>query len=419
MSYVIVLACLLGAGPPRIPVPTADGLAKARQVVADIYEADLAKARSTESKSAVALKLMRVANATNDDNTMRHALLDESIRLAVDAGNPALAGAALDKIAATFDIDEWGKRLDLAKQTAAKAASQSTHRAIASYALVASKKAMVAERFDEASGLAVLSLQEALKSSDSGLAKRADANKQMASLGSTAYADALGSLDILKVDPTNGPANRKVGQYYCFFKGDWDKGLPLLHRGDSLELRAAAGHDLALPTEPNDQLAVADEWWNLTDEAFTFAFRKRATYWYRRALPDLSGFSQERAIKRLKEFELTVARDQPWVDLIAKVSLQKRLIKGNWERLKGELKVTQDGELRATVPLQIECSGAYALRMRFTPLSGELAGATLVLPVGPDHRIAVLVNPKSMIMTRVYGLLPNDEIEVAQTTETA
>jgi hypothetical protein len=78
----------------------------------------------------------------------------------------------------------------------------------------------------------------------------------------------------------------------------------LAKAGDD-ELRKLAERELQPPTQAAAQLELADAWWELAqgrqDPKLDLEYkglRARAAFWYRAAIPNLSGISQAKAIKR-------------------------------------------------------------------------------------------------------------------------
>jgi hypothetical protein len=65
----------------------------------------------------------------------------------------------------------------------------------------------------------------------------------------------------------------------------------MLIQGNHPELQAVARRDLAIPEEPEAQVAVGDTWYKLAraDESLT-PFQARARHWYAQALTG-SGFA--------------------------------------------------------------------------------------------------------------------------------
>jgi hypothetical protein len=120
-------------------------------------------------------------------------------------------------------------------------------------------------------------------------------------------AEAAGrAADTLKASPKDLEANLTLGKFLCFWKADWEKGLPHLARGSDPELQELAGKDLANPAEAKAQAALADRWCKAAGaEKGPCKARvlRRAVRWYRQALPQLGEFPQAQAAKKLKEVE--------------------------------------------------------------------------------------------------------------------
>ena len=111
---------------------------------------------------------------------------------------------------------------------------------------------------------------------------------------------------VLDKKPDDAAANLTVGKYYCFQKGDWEKGLPMLALGQDETLKAVAAQEIAGVTKPDDQVKVGDAWWDLAEKEqgrVQATLRGRANYWYQQALPELSGLAKAKLEKRIKEYE--------------------------------------------------------------------------------------------------------------------
>src|SRR5262249_36143376 len=93
----------------------------------------------------------------------------------------------------------------------------------------------------------------------------------------------------------------------CFERGNWELGLPLLAVADDESLKFVAAKELIEGSRTaGDEKALADDWWELGEKHSGHVqerVRSRATYWYRRAVPQLSGFAKATAAARIKEFE--------------------------------------------------------------------------------------------------------------------
>lgn len=98
----------------------------------------------------------------------------------------------------------------------------------------------------------------------------------------------------------------KVGEFRCYLKADWAGGLPLLAKSNDAVVKALAAAELLAPTEPDDQMKIADGWWKVSDERVDPAKRQimlHAGAWYQKASLITTGLDLIRAQARLKTVE--------------------------------------------------------------------------------------------------------------------
>ena len=86
----------------------------------------------------------------------------------------------------------------------------------------------------------------------------------------------------------------------------------MLAIGDDLSLRAPAQKELLEKNASStQQAALADAWWEAANTTSGFAksfVQGRAAYWYRQALPGLSGLTKDKVEKRLAQVQ-TISRE--------------------------------------------------------------------------------------------------------------
>lgn len=237
------LACLGLAvfGEDRVPVPHAAMQKEAEQLVKEVFTEEYTKTKP-EEKAALAGKLLKQADGTKDDLAAKYVLWREASALAAQGGDVETALAAVDQMAAVFAVD-------------------------------------------------AVALKKTVLTTVGSVTRDAELSR------------ALGAMKNLIEKPDDPAANLAVGRYLCFAKNDWAKGLPLLARSAVPGLKAAAETDLATPKDAQGQLAAGDSWWDLaekeTDRTVKAGYLSRGTFWYRRALPSLTGFAKVKAEKRL------------------------------------------------------------------------------------------------------------------------
>jgi hypothetical protein len=85
----------------------------------------------------------------------------------------------------------------------------------------------------------------------------------------------------------------------------------MLALGANEKLKAAAIKELAGPAAAADRTAIGDAWWDLAEKHQGLAaeqLQARAVYWYRQALPELTGLMKAKVDKRLGQYEAIEAR---------------------------------------------------------------------------------------------------------------
>jgi serine/threonine protein kinase len=101
--------------------------------------------------------------------------------------------------------------------------------------------------------------------------------------------------------------NLGLGKYLIVYRDPplWDAGLRRLRLGNPDPLRTAAEDDLSAATgDPQAKLRSGDTWWDLswkTTEPERSRYRERAVYWYKQALPELTGAERTRAEQRVQK----------------------------------------------------------------------------------------------------------------------
>lgn len=120
----------------------------------------------------------------------------------------------------------------------------------------------------------------------------------------TAYEKMRTAESALKREPTDAEANLAIGRFRCFIKGDWIGGLPRLALGSDASLKALAMMELALPSTTDDQMKLANGWWDWSEKqtgSIQLQVRLRAAKWYQASDSTLSGLAKAMAEKRIAD----------------------------------------------------------------------------------------------------------------------
>jgi hypothetical protein len=128
-------------------------------------------------------------------------------------------------------------------------------------------------------------------------------NKRIEKFADT-YAHAQEALAQLEKQPNDPDANLLAGRFYCLLKNDWEKGIPMLALSGDATWKGLAVQDLANPGSPQQQVALADGWWDLAQESDgdeKEALLQRAGCWYAKALDRVpKGLTLTKIRKRLE-----------------------------------------------------------------------------------------------------------------------
>jgi hypothetical protein len=120
------------------------------------------------------------------------------------------------------------------------------------------------------------------------------------------YRGYLQAQETLARQPENPAANLMAGKYHCLVKDNWRRGLSLILKAKDPLLSPLAEAELSQPTEAAGMIALADRWWEASvkvEESVARGCLNRAAQWYRRALPNASGFTRAKIQRRLDELK--------------------------------------------------------------------------------------------------------------------
>ena len=272
--------------------------------IVKIFQKEFAEAKTPEAKLALAVKLDVQGDASKDDPVERYSLWRIAADGASAADEFALAVKIVDKIQAQFDVDGDAMKLELLNAGAVRTTTtpEAAHD-LCEAALKLADAAVSRDDFDAAGRFAKLAATAAHRVKEPQFNRDVLAREREIEHLKGRYALVAKAMETLSGDPDNAAANLAVGQWYCFAKGNWEKGLPMLAKGSDPDLAAIAKQDLAAPAKSSDQMDLGDAWWNLAQKqsaASRSAVLLRAASWYERCLPGLSGLDKIRVQKRLE-----------------------------------------------------------------------------------------------------------------------
>jgi hypothetical protein len=271
------------------PVPGEVAQGRAERLLKELERREHVQGGLTKQEDKGA-KLLASASRTKDDPAMRFVLLRQARDSFAESGDSTLALKSAAEMSARFALDDLRLKAVTLELAGHHAVSKSGNKTIAEHSLALIEESVRVDDYEVATRLlnvgekaasgAGTSLVEAIQSRGREvvrLKKEWDAIKS--------------AFDTLAKQPKDPEANRIVGRFRCFQKGDWARGLPLLILGDDDPLKQLAEKDLAAPASVDGCVELGNGWWQLAGKpgiplTLKGTLQQRACHWYERALPD-------------------------------------------------------------------------------------------------------------------------------------
>jgi hypothetical protein len=264
------------------------------------------------SYQSLAKALLKAAVASKESPPYRFALLYQACDAAAQAGDRELALQMVDELAKRFRINPLQEKATVLERAArAPKEAAPAPKELAQTVLGLADEALAAEDYDTAARLLAVAVGVAKKARNKSVAATAQKRWDNARRLKGQYDKLEGARQKLAADPKDPAAALAVGRFYCFHKGDWRQGLPLLALAKDSPLPALAKKDLDRPVDAPAQIALAEAWWthgkNAKGAAEAEAARRRAHHWFREALPELMEAERIRVEGQMK----LLARELP------------------------------------------------------------------------------------------------------------
>ena len=235
----------------REPIPAVEAQAPIEaQFKSDVFKADLAAAVRVPEQAALARRLLAEAQKPDTDATTVYVLLRLAEKTGVSGGDADTVFAAIEKLADRFQIQRMTERVEAVEALAASAMPTAHRRDLIEKGMALAEQCVDADNLDQA-GKALNSLRTSLaRIHDPHLAKQFEAILSEVQQLESQWQAVRPAWKKLRVQPRDPEANQAVGQYLCFHKDSWYRGLPKLARGTDPQLKKLAQDDLAGPETP-------------------------------------------------------------------------------------------------------------------------------------------------------------------------
>jgi WD40 repeat protein len=284
--------------------PDKEKLVKTEELIRTLYKKEFAKVKETPAAGKeLAEELLKQARETKDDPVLRFVALSLARDLAATAGDHFLALAMVDELAQEFQIHVAAMKASVLAAAAKEVKDSEAGGVLLEAALDLVSEALAGDDFDTAEKLLGAARTAANHIKLLAAISRVEKITQEVRSTRKEFERIKPFVTQLAKQPDDSEANGEVGKYYCLYKGNWDKGLPLLVKGKDATLKDLAARDLAKPKASKKQVELGDAWWDLAEKEKApaqYRLQERAAFWYELALPDLSGLARVRLEKRLE-----------------------------------------------------------------------------------------------------------------------
>jgi hypothetical protein len=287
----------------RLPLPKKSELATINSAILMKYKEEYARRDPVDHKN-LARRLLRDAAFVKGPRD-RYAYFQEALAQAAQGFDFPTAFEVIHELDKSYDIDPLNLKVSAiaAGTAAARASADLAVRArVAEASLLVLEDAKNADAYALAAKLVAIANEEAARTNNSALKAVVKQQSTLLDRFRVEYDKLKGFRERLRTDPKDPEANLKVGKFVAFSKGNWDAGLPLLLASNDKALSDLARQDLDNPEEARTQAGLGASWWALAEEEkgpIQVNLKKRARFWFRRALPGLSGNDFARAEEHL------------------------------------------------------------------------------------------------------------------------
>jgi len=264
----------------RQPVPDKAKREEAKKLVDQLY------------KDPDPKRLIKDAAETNDNPAAKYVLLLTAIDVAASKGDAQTALMAVELIAQSFQSDSFQTKVGVVERLVHWAKKPSQCNTVVDVALPVIEQIIANDEYGTALDLIKILIPTAKKGKKIGeVTDLKDKTEEL----SKAFDKLRPCIKTLEDESTDPKCNQEAGKFYCFFKGDWQKGIANLALGDDAELKAVARQELKGAATAAQQKKLGDMWQALLkgqDGIVNENIEHRVALWYRRALPGLRGISK-------------------------------------------------------------------------------------------------------------------------------
>jgi serine/threonine protein kinase/Leucine-rich repeat (LRR) protein len=294
-----------------LDVPDAKAMDEALKLVrSELFSDGYAKAKKPDERLALARTLHDYAVKLNDDPVGKYVILREARDLAAEGGDLAFVSAVSALAELDYKVDGLAWLTEACEMAQKRTLPAAICKSLANGMLSNIDVALDADKFELAERLMAVALATARKAQDPVTLKTVvDRDKQFSKDKQQRQAVAK-ARETLKEKPDDSAANLALGKFLCFNEANWSEGLACLAKGSDTTLKELAEKSIVAPTDTDEIVTLADQWWAKADKANGPAKKELtlgALYWYEQVADKVSGLPKTKVDKRIADAKVVTA----------------------------------------------------------------------------------------------------------------
>jgi hypothetical protein len=284
-------------------LPSEDAQSQAEKTVRATYKDEFADA-SPAGQQKLARRLLDLAEDAKENLALRYVLFRDACEAATRAGDLETLLRGVDELHGGFHVVGLSlKEPFLLKMEPALGKPEDLKR-LGEVLVRLAQEAVDLDQYDVAARAVQSSLTSARRAKDASLSARADATGKSVAEMKAAFEKARKAEEVLASAPDDAGANLVWGEWLCFQKGRWDRGLGFLTKAPNSPVKAMALREFSGSAELGSLMEIADGWWELAEREARPSRRAQlvahARSIYTAALPKSSGEIRAKIGKRLE-----------------------------------------------------------------------------------------------------------------------
>jgi hypothetical protein len=290
----------------RAPLPSEAEITSAGDQIRKLYADEYKTSKKVDERRKFAKKLLDESKQVEAELPAYFVMLRASRDIAAVAGELSIALDACERIEQAFQVDEFAMVSQVLEQASPQLTDAASCQKLYDESMRLADLALDRDDFAGAKQSLRMAVSAARRTQKQGDLAAANRREDEVNASRLAFQKIAPHLHAIIRSPEQPTANAAVGRYTTLVKRDWEKGLVMLAKGDDLPLRKLAEDDLVDPSDHESQAALADAWWEWSEQASSpmekSSARLRAVLWYQRAIPGLPpSLSRVRAERRVAE----------------------------------------------------------------------------------------------------------------------